>query len=373
MSAGTVESNNVYLNATTPISVIGSGGGPVSANLQVSTLSAFGLTNISSINGAAYTGAGSVPANLTVSSISTLALNSISSINGVAYTGAGSVPANLTVSSISTLALNSISSINGVAYTGVGAVPAALQVSSLKVNAGVVSVFGNENQPTQGRVVLSGAPGGYDIIGYDNSNVVTSYTHTELLAGGVAQLEIKAGTVAANSLLAINSANGVSISTITVSSFNGARATSFPAGSFNLIIPAFSTPQLGGAFPASGLLTQFSTTVGHTYSVSFGAFVTPVQPSVDPATVPTDNQFGFSVSSGADVPGNSLKTQDVYQLSRGLRSSFTISDTIEFIAGATGAGLFAGYLSNDSVNFNFTNSTLVSSSARVIVTDLGVI
>jgi hypothetical protein len=340
--SGTVESNNVYLNSTTPISVIGSGGGPVPANLQVSTLSAFGLTNISSINGAAYTGAGSVPANLTVSSISTLALNSVSSINGVAYTGSGSVPS-------------------------------ALEVSSLKVNAGVVSIFGTENQPTQGRMVLSGAPGGYDILGYDNTNVLTSYTHTELLPGNVSQLEIKAGTVAANSLLAINSANGVSISTLTVSSFNGARGTPFNAGSFNLVIPSFSTPQLGGAFPASGLLTQFSTTVGHTYVVDFSAFITPVQPSVDPATVPTDNEISFSITSGSAVQGNSLQTQQVYQIARGIRSTYTIADSISFIAGTTGTGLYSGYLSNNSVDFNFTNSTIVSSSSRVVVTDLGVI
>ena len=343
--SGTIQSNNVYLNETTPISVIGSGGGgPVPANLQVSTLSAFGLTNISSINGAAYTGAGSVPANLTVSSISTLALNSVSSINGVAYTGSGSVPSDL-------------------------------QISSLKVNAGVVSVLGVENQPTQGRFVLSGAPGGYDIIGYDNSNARTSLIHTELLPGGVSQLEISAGnnTAVSTSVLAIIGGSGVSISTLTVSSINGARATPFSAGSFELIIPSFSTPQLGGAFPASGLLAQFSTTVGHTYSVEFGAFITPVQPSVDPATVPTNNEIGFSVTCGVSVAGNSLQTQQVYQIARGLRSTFTINDSISFIAGATGAGLFSGYLSDDSVNFNFTNSTIVSSSARVVVTDLGVI
>lgn len=343
MSAGTVESNNVYLNATTPISVVGSGGGTVPTNLQVSTLSAPALLNISSINGAAYTGAGSVPANLTVSSISTLALNSISSINGVAYTGAGSVPANL-------------------------------GVSSLVVNGNTVTVLGNENAPTQGRGILAGADAGFSLVGYNDANAETSYINVNNVGGAnEIIMSVSNGPGASTCQVIMNATNGVNISSLTVSSFNGARANSFPAGSFNLIIPSFSTPQLGGAFPASGLLTEFSTTVGHTYTVTFGAFITPVQPSVDPATVPTDNQFGFSVNSGTAVAGNSIKTQDIYQLSRGLRSSFTISDTIDFIAGATGTGLFAGYLSNDSVNFNFTNSTLVSSSSRVIVTDLGVV
>lgn len=116
--SGTIQSNNVYLNGTTPLTVIsGGGGGSVPADLTVSTLSAFGLLNISSINGAPYVGAGSIPANLTVSSISTLALNNISSINGVAYTGAGSVPSNLVVSSLtavsSVISSLTVSTING--------------------------------------------------------------------------------------------------------------------------------------------------------------------------------------------------------------------------------------------------------------------
>lgn len=65
-----IASQDVYLNLMTPTSVIGSGGGgAVPSNLVVSTLSAFGLSNISSINGVAYTGSGAVPANLVVSSI----------------------------------------------------------------------------------------------------------------------------------------------------------------------------------------------------------------------------------------------------------------------------------------------------------------
>jgi len=114
-----VNSQDVFVNLNTPLTVIsgGGGGGPVPSNLEVSTLSAFGLLNISSINGVPYVGAGNIPANLTVSSISTLALDSISSINGVAYTGAGNVPSNLVVSSLtavsSVVSSLTVSSING--------------------------------------------------------------------------------------------------------------------------------------------------------------------------------------------------------------------------------------------------------------------
>jgi hypothetical protein len=179
---------------------------------------------------------------------------------------------------------------------------------------------------------------------------------------------------APNTLATNLTAAGASISTLTVSSFNGARATPFSVGAFNLIISSFSTPQGAGVFPTNAPLVQFSTTVGHSYTVDFGAFITPTQPSVDPATIPTDNEIAFSILCGSDaVEGNSLQTQQVYQIARGLRSTFTINDSITFLAGVGAATLAAGYVSNPSVNFNFTNTTTLSSSSRVIVTDLGVI
>lgn len=340
--SGTVQSNNVYLNATNTISVVGAGGGAVSPNLEVSTLSAFALTNISSINGAVYTGAGSVPANLTLSSLSTLALNSISSINGVAYTGAGAVPANL-------------------------------GVSSLIVNAGDLTVLNNAAAPTQGRAILDGTSAGFALTGFNDANAQTTFIQSADV-GGSQQLDISVGS-STNSRITIDQTAGTTISSLTVSSFNGARAQPFSAGSFNLGISSFSTTQNNGQFPISGVLTTFSTTVGHTYVVDFTAFITPSQPSVDPATIPTDAEMGFSVNSGAvSIQGNSLQAKSVYELSRGQRSTFTVADTISFIAGATGAGLFSGYICNNAAaSFNFTNTTVISSASRVVVTDIGVI
>lgn len=65
-----IESQDVYLNSEVPMAVIG-GGGSIPQNLEVSTLSALGIVNISSINGVAYTGAGAVPPDLVLSSLST--------------------------------------------------------------------------------------------------------------------------------------------------------------------------------------------------------------------------------------------------------------------------------------------------------------
>jgi hypothetical protein len=338
--SGTVQSNNVFLNATNTISAVGSGGAST-PNLDVSTLSAFALLNISSINGAPYVGAGGVPANLTVSSISTLALNSISSINGVAYTGAG------------------------------GAVPANLGVSSLIVNAGDLTILANAGAPTQGRAIIDGTGFGIALTGYNDANSQTTFIQSAE-SGGAQELVLSVGS-APETRITINQNTGTTISTLTVSSFNGALGLPFSAGTFNLGISSFSTPQLGGIFPVNGTLVQFSTTVGHTYTVDYGAFISPVQPSVDPATIPVDNEIGFSVICGSATAGNLLQTQQVYQIARGLRSTYTINDKIVFLAGDTGARFGGGYVSNNAVDFNFTNATTISSSTRVIVTDLGVI
>lgn len=344
--SGTVQSNNVFLNATNTISAVGSGGAST-PNLDVSTLSAFALLNISSINGVPYVGAGGVPANLTVSSISTLALNNISSINGVAYTGSGSIPANL------------------------GA-------STLTVNGGVFEILATAGAPTAGRLNIIGTAGGYDTRGYDNSNVQTSYITTQLLGGGVSRLEISAGdgTAVSTSLLAITGGSGVSISTLNVSSINGGEPGSGTRalGSFNLGISSFSTTQNGGVFPVNTPLLEFSTVVGRSYVLDFTAAVVPTQPSVDPATIPLDNELGFGIVSGSTaLSSDTFQTQLVYNVSRGIRSTFTTTNSVSFLAAATGSRLNFGYLSNNAVNFNFTNTTTISSLTRVLITDLGVI
>jgi hypothetical protein len=102
-----VASQDTYLNLTTPLTVIGSGGGgTVPANLVVSTLTlgASTIVGVSSINGASYPpAAGAVPANLVISTLTLGAstINGVSSINGAAYPPAGgAVPANLAVSSL---------------------------------------------------------------------------------------------------------------------------------------------------------------------------------------------------------------------------------------------------------------------------------
>ena len=173
-----VASQDVYLNLNTPVSVVGSGGGgSVPANLVVSTLSAFGLTNISSINGAAYTGAGGVPANLVISTISTAGGASFAgqvympnrvNLNSTFMQSGGATFQDLNIDApfgnlrsvaistgftgpgTSTCVVNmdgnlNVSSINGAAV-GAASIPANLVVSTLTA-ATNVAIVGNFNLP----------------------------------------------------------------------------------------------------------------------------------------------------------------------------------------------------------------------------------
>jgi len=342
-NAGVVNSQDVFAAPGVPISVVGAGGGgALPANGEFSTLSVFGLSNVSSINGVAYS-AGGVPANLVLSSLSTLALANVSSINGVAYTGAGSVPANL-------------------------------GVSSLVVNAGDLTVLNNAGAPTQGRAILDGTGFGFALVGYNDADDETTFIQSSE-SGGNQELVFSVGSGPA-SRMTLNQTTGLNISTLNVSSINGGEVGSGTRalGAFNLGISSFSTTQNGGVFPINTPLLQFSTVVGRSYVLDFTAAVVPTQPTVDPATIPLNNELSFGIVSGATaISSDTFQTQMVYNVARGIRSTFTTTNSVSFIAGDTGSRLNFGYLSSDAVDFNFTNTTTVSSLTRVLITDLGVI
>jgi hypothetical protein len=317
-----VQSQDVYAAPGVTISAVGAGGGgSVPPNPEVSTISALGLLNVSSINGVAYTGPGGLPANLVVSSISTLALSNLSSINGVAYTGSGTIPANLTVSSISTLALSNVSSINGAAYVA-GGVPANLTVSSISTLA------------------------------LSNVSSINGVAYTQ--GGGVPE--------------------NLVVSTIIASTVNGA-APPRSLGGYNLIVPAFSSFQNAGIFPFNSPCIQFSTVAGHSYLLDYVTSIAPTQPSLNPALIPLESEMSFAVNSGAtSIRGTSLPTQSVYYISQGPFSSFNNTASIPFTAASSGASFVFSYVNNNVANeINFTNSTIVSSMANVILTDLGVL
>ena len=106
--SGVVQSQDTYVTQGILLTGIGAGGGGgsnVPANIVVSTISAIGISNVSSINGNAYV---APTANPNFSTISTFALSGLSSINGAPYEV---IPANFSNNSISTNALE-VSSIN---------------------------------------------------------------------------------------------------------------------------------------------------------------------------------------------------------------------------------------------------------------------
>ena len=100
--SGVVNSQDTYAAPGVALTVVGTGGGAgsnVPANIVVSTISALGVLNVSSINGNAYV---APTANPNFSTISTFAISGLSSINGAPY---ATVPANFTNNSISTNAI----------------------------------------------------------------------------------------------------------------------------------------------------------------------------------------------------------------------------------------------------------------------------
>lgn len=323
--SGTIASQDVFLNLATPLTVIGSGGGgSVGPNPSFSTVSALGLLNVSSINGVEYSGSGTVPVNL--------------------------------------------------------------GVSSLTVNGNPITVLNNTNQPTQGRVILTGADDGFALTAYNNANAVnalidtvgTSLTLRSGASANPGRIDINATTGVSISTLNVSSMTNVSasVSSLTVSSINGATPppVSVALGAYSVVIPSFSTPQNNGGGPIINPLYSFSTVVGHTYAIDFGSCIAPIQPSVDPATVPVDNAFTFSiVSGGVATRSDMLPTGSIYNISRGPLSSFVVTTSIPFKATGANASLFAGYLSNNANDFNFTNSTIVSSITTTVLTDYGAI
>ena len=298
-------SQDLYAAAGTPLSVVGSGGGGggVPANPQVSTLSAFGITNLSSINGAPYVpgGGGSVPANLIVSTLTAASLVSTPQL----IVGAGVATFGNTYLTASGLG-NSTMNLSG---------PAGL------------------NLLTQGTINLSG-PGS---------------TQKPVVIPG----------------------------DLSVSSINGSppALNANKVGTFNNLWDGFVTTG-NAVWPSdsTGRLIYMSTTVGNSYRVDASFMFQPVQPSVTPSTVPSDNSIVLTVvSGGTNVKFDSIPTPDIYNISRGNLSSFRASYTTTFVAGATNALLQANYVSNDANAFTFTNSTIVSSLTAVTLTNLGVL
>jgi hypothetical protein len=287
-----VQSQDVYAAPGVTLTAVGTGGGgALPANAEVSTISALGLLNVSSINGSAYI-PGAVPENPSFQTISTMAINLLSSINGVPYV-AGGVPANLTVSSISTLALNNVSSINGAAYVA-GGVPANLAVSTISTLGLAASTINNAAPPRS-------------------------------------------------------------------------------LGGYNLVVPPFST-QYGEPFFPGATILNFPVTPGHTYRVDINTRIAPTQPSVDPATVPADAAIAFTVAAGTtNLKADTIPASDIYRLSRNNLSSFNASYSIPFLAQGTPAIVQASYLVNNANNFNFTNSTLISSLGSAVLVDLGIL
>jgi len=314
--SGVVASQDVYVNGSSAFSIIGSGGG----------------------------GGGSIPANLSVSTL--IASQYIST------------PAVI------------VSSINGAQYNPSG-VPANLTLSTLNVNGGISTNFlyvnpGGSLQYASTYILASG-------LGGNTLNMSAAGGISLLSANGTISLQAPGGAKAPVSIpgnLTVSTINGQ------VPGGGSAPSTIINWGGFRNVINGFTTTS-NSTWPndATGYLTQsISTIPGNTYRMDFSVGLQPVQPSVVPATIPADNAMSFTIQSGStNIKADMVPTADVYNISRGVISSFNASYSVPFLAGASTANLVFAYLNNETNAFTFTNSTIVSSLTGIIVTNLGVI
>ena len=314
--SGVVASQDVYVNGSSAFSIIGSGGG----------------------------GGGGVPNNLVVSTVTVAQY-------------------------VSTPALI-VSTINGSQYNP-GGVPNNLVVSTLTVRDNVSTTF--MSIPAGGTISLA-----------------STFVLPSGVGGNVLNMSGPGGInmISGNGTIALQGAGGakapVSIpGNLTVSTINGqvpgggsAPSTIINWGGFRNVISGFATTS-NSTWPndATGYLKQsISTIPGNTYRMDFSVGLQPVQPSVTPATIPADNAMSFTIQSGVtNIKADMVPTADVYNISRGVLSSFNASYSVPFLAQASTTNLVFSYLNNEGNAFTFTNSTIVSSLTGILVTNLGVI
>lgn len=307
-------SQDLYAASGVPLSAVGSGGGGggVPPNLTVSTISALGITNLSSINGQPYTpGGGAVAANLVVSSLT--------AASGVSTLGTLSVGGNLAVSP------GSIMSYGSTFFTASG-----LNGTQLNLTAphGAIALI---SPSTVVAASVGGAPSYVSMPG-----------------------NLQVSTINGGQPFVAKSLGGYNIN---VGSFSTTQGQFFPND-------------------LSNKLYAMSTIAGHSYRLDLLTQITPAQPSVVPASIPADNSLIVYVNNGSNtVYTDSIPTGDVYNISRGPLSSFRAAYSIPFLAAGANATAYIAYANNNTVanNFVFTNATNISSIAAGLLTDLGTV
>jgi hypothetical protein len=240
-----VASQDVYLNLTRPLSVIGTGGGGGSVNSVV------GGANISTSGTTSVTVA--LQADLTsISSVDFTeggAITGLSTING-APVGVASLPADPSFSSITFDAggaITGLSTING-APVGVASLPADPSFSSITFNTGssITNIFastlngdpsiffqsGTSTLKGQFLVKSDGSQGGFTAMGYGptsnafQSAITLGENGIDLEAGAGNTVSFAADETVINSgLFSVPGVSGASISTLRADTYDGRTAT----------------------------------------------------------------------------------------------------------------------------------------------------
>ena len=275
-----IASQDVYLNLTTPLSVIGTGGGgggSVNSVVGGANISTTGTTSVSVALQPNLTGISSIAFNTGA------ALTNLSTING-APVGVASLPANPAFSTVvfgTGGAITGLSTING-APVGSATLPANPAFSTITFNTGssITNIFpstlnsdpsiffqsGTSTLKGQFLVKSDGTQGGFIGMGYGpTSNVFQSAitigdNGIDLQASAGDKISFSADeTVINGGLFSIPGVDGASISTLRVANIS---TTTLRATTTTLSTLALSTIQTPISVSSASPISSFNTVLG---------------------------------------------------------------------------------------------------------------
>lgn len=254
-----IASTDTYLNLTTPLSVVGSGGsGPGSVDAIVSG------ANISTLG--ASVGDVTVALQPALTNINSVAfatggaITGLSTVNGVAVGSASALPAN---PSFSTITLNTASAVANVVPGLQNADPTLAYSITASSETSQLLLKSKGNDPSFAALV-SGAAGGalsnssYVSVGPTGVGILTSY----LDMAGTSNVDINSSAISIFGSNSVNIRGPTQISSLTVSSIGGAAYP--PAFPTNATLSTLALSTIGPiANATAGSVQTFNTVIGN--------------------------------------------------------------------------------------------------------------
>lgn len=250
-----IASQDVYLNLTTPISVIGTGGGSVNSVVGGANISTTGTTSVSVALQDSLTGISSIAFNTGA------ALTNVSTING-APVGVASLPANPGFSSI-VINVNNVSTLANISSAVVNADESISYSITADGETSQLLLKGKGNDPTYA-ALTSGAAGAplsnvsYITVGPDAAGIQADF----VVMTGSSNVDIDSSAMSIFGSNSVHIRGPTQISSLTVSSIAGAAYP--PAFPVNATFSTLSLSTIGAiANSASSTIQTFNTVIGN--------------------------------------------------------------------------------------------------------------